>query len=117
MSETDHIRGILKLVYLPTGVATVKELLKLKLEEVGRPYEENSGYTLEEYFIEEFYGAYFLIKGDLWEVESREESDPYDAIFKARELDDETIEFEVKYYNGGCSEIEAIKYALESLSK
>lgn len=123
MSEIKHKRGTLKLVHLPTGVKTVEQLLRLKLQDDGDPYPEGRHsypaflpyMSLEDWFLERFHGQYYLIKGDLWEVDNIENIDHYNDLFRAVGIDDETIEFEVKYHNGGCGEVEAVGYALENL--
>ena len=57
-----------------------------------------------------------IIDGDtIYEVVKRSSNNTYDDIFEASRNGDDTIDFTVKYYNGGCCFSEAIEIALKGL--
>jgi hypothetical protein len=57
-----------------------------------------------------------VVDGDtIYEVVERSSNNTYDDIFEASRNEDDTIDFTVKYYNGGCCFSEAIEIALEGL--
>ena len=101
MSETVHYKGTLK----PTG-KTVSEYVKEKCSEIPEYYDDE-----KEYFDDTFYYAAVEVSGQVYEVE-KEDIDPDYDIFIASKNDDESISFEVKYYNGGCSFTEAIETSI-----
>lgn len=90
MSETEHRKGTLK----PTG-KTLKQYAPLADDVLD----------LDESAVE--------IDGLVYEVEEVK-IDPYDDIFESSKNEDGSINFEVKYYNGGCGFNEAIVYALDN---
>tara|TARA_R110002049_G_scaffold143473_3_gene305578 strand:+ start:131 stop:400 length:270 start_codon:yes stop_codon:yes gene_type:complete len=88
MSETVHYKGKL----IPTGKT---------LEEYDPTAIDSD--DLNEDAVE--------IKGLIFEVEK--EDHQYSDIFTSSKNDDGSINFEVKYYDGGCGFSEAIDYALK----
>lgn len=90
MSETVHYKGKLT----PTG-QTLKE------------FDSTADDILDHYY------KAVEINGMVYTVE-KTEVDQYDDIFKSSNNDDGTIDFEVKYYNGGCGFNEAIDMALDA---
>ena len=52
------------------------------------------------------------IEGLVYTVE-KESIDPDDSFFRSTKNEDGSIDFEIRYYNGGCGFNEAIDYALE----
>jgi hypothetical protein len=57
---------------------------------------------------------YVVIGEDIYSVDC-EDVDPYDSIFNASKNEDGTINFEVKYYNGGCGLSKAIETAVDRM--
>jgi len=100
MSETVHYIGKLK----PTG-KTVSDYIDYKIPE---------NYTLKEFFDEKYYKAAYAIDDQVFEVE-KAEFDDCDDILIASKNDDGSIDFQVKYYNGGCSFSEALDCAIKQL--
>lgn len=99
MSETEHIKGKLT----PTG-KTINEFIgDVEFE----TYQSNA----REYFEDEYYEKAFEINGKVFLIEKKE-LDPSDDIFESKINKDGTIDFEVKYYNGGCGLNEALGHAL-----
>ena len=93
MSETVHYKGKLT----PTG-KTLSEF-------------DNSA--------DDIYDHYYkavLIDDQVYTVE-KEEVEPYEDVFLSSKNEDGTIDFEVKYYNGGCSFNEAIDEAIKTSQK
>lgn len=56
-------------------------------------------------------------EGTVWEVIDENYVNQHSDIFSATRVDDDTIIYEVKYYNGGCGNIEAIETALDSMTE
>lgn len=108
MSETEHNKGKLKPAGMSGGVeATAKRIC------------ENLGFALSEYndtYLEQLeddgYRSWILIGDIIYKVEN-ESVDAEGDIMNAKILDDGTIEYEVRYYNGGCSFGEAIQTAVD----
>lgn len=96
MSETKHYTGKLK----PTSKT---------------PNQYDSEVTDMEVFNDLYYEKAVVINGLVYEVEMTS-TDPYQDIFISRQNDDESIDFEIKYYNGGCGFDEAIDYALGNIN-
>jgi len=101
MSQTEHHIGKL----IPTGQSVdhyVKDCI------IPSYYDDN-----EEYFNDEFQEKAFAINGIVYEVETKDVADDGDiAISKLNS--DGSIDFQVKFYNGGCSFNEAIEDALKN---
>lgn len=54
--------------------------------------------------------------GKIYKIVSMEPYDAYDGWYKASKKGD-TIEFDLGYYNGGCSQSEALDTALEKMKE
>lgn len=101
MSETEHFKGKLK----PTG----KDIIEY-LDGIDTPnYYSNKA----EYFNDAFSNLAIFTNGEVYEIERTEYEDS-DDIFESSKNDDGTIDFQVKYYNGGCGFGEALEYALKT---
>jgi len=113
MSETVHYRGTLTRVERFEN-ETLEKQCKRIIGNVTLPsyYESYKEMLLEGY---EYYQNYFLQDDILYSV-SKKEIDTDEDIFNSSENKDGTINFEVKYYNGGCGFNEALEYALENKS-
>ena len=70
--------------------------------------------TCAEQLDDEYSDQYLITDIAIYRIQS-EDKDPYNDIFNARRKDDGSIEFEVQYYNGGCSLNEAIKEAIKRM--
>jgi len=99
MSEVEHIKGKLK----PTG-KTINEF-------IGDVEFETWQSNAREYFEDEYYGSAFEIDGKVFLITERKEVDTSNDIFESNLNKDGTIDFEVKYYNGGCGLNEALAHA------
>lgn len=107
MSETEHYKGKLT----PTGKTLIEFM---EGEEFPDCYDRSNVGDVEECFREKFYKEYSLIDGVIYQIE-QEDFDEYDDIMNAHKNHDGSIDFEVKYYNGGCSFDEAIECAVNKL--
>lgn len=110
MSETVHYKGILKEVKRYEG-ETLEEQCKRLMENKDLPSYYD---TYEEYLLDENYRKITIQNGIVYRVE-KEEVDPYSDIFNARMNENGEIEFEVRYYNGGCGFDEAIEEAVKNI--
>ena len=114
MSEIVHYTG---------KITPVGKLLNETLEEqckrilAEHNYFELNGYcdSWREMLYEELYERYVIACGEVYKViEKNNKNMDYD-IFNAHDNEDGTIDYEVMYYDGGCSFNEAIEYALEDM--
>lgn len=117
MSYTEHYKGKMTKLYkdMPLKDQLNAELKKWDIEMTYQIEYDEFGDNIEE--IMEALGeedSYFLYKDNLYLV-GKNELNPYDDIMSAHKIDDDTIGFEVKYYNGGCGFEEALETALEGL--
>jgi hypothetical protein len=102
MSDYEHIKGKLK----PTN----KTVETYVADDTIPSYYDSP----QEYFNDEYYRKAYVIDGMVYAIES-EELDPSDSIFRASKNNDGSIDFELRYYNGGCCMNEALENALENL--
>lgn len=107
MSETVHYKGILKKVERLTE-ETLEDQCKRLLDNKDLPSYHD---TYAEFITDEHYQKIVVVNGEVYQVE-KEMLDGDSDIFRASLIDNENIEFEVKYYNGGCGFDEAIEEAL-----
>ncbi len=105
MSTTEHLKGKL--------VSTGKSLE----DYIGDDWMKSGIYdSPNEYFDDNYYRAAYLIDGVVFEVANETIVDPDFDIFESKALDSEgkKFEYEIRFYNGGCSHREAIEYALKN---
>jgi len=113
MSETDHYTGKLTRVPHPTGQT---------LEQVAEGVCKGLGLELSSYnhtWIDELQDSteyYVVTESAIFSVQ-RKRHDEGEDIFDAEVQEDGTIDFTVKYYNGGCGFTEAIEAALDNLKE
>ena len=89
-----------------------EKLLELKgTEDLPRYYKNYAEWLRDET------QDYIEKDGVLYEVIQKQGVDADDDIFEATQNPDGTIDFVVKYYNGGCGFYDAIGEALDSLNK
>jgi len=108
MSQMVHYKGVLTPV-----LRNIDETLEDQCKRLYGKVKENCYYeTYEEALFSEVYDKYVVHDNFLYSVKRQQLEEDSD-VFNATINDDDTIEFEVLYYNGGCSFDEAIGYALE----
>jgi len=108
MSETVHYKGTLTVVERLEG-ETLEEQCKRLME--GCELDSwNSSY--QEQLMDDGYEKYVIHNDILYSVEKKDIGE--DDCFSIVERKDGTLEFDVMYYNGGCSFDEAIEYAFNS---
>ena len=116
MSETTHYRGILREVK-PIDGKTLQETAKQLFDDLGHTVNDyNKKYYPNDY-VKHLCNAdfnYITFNYKLYKI-TKEELDPYDDIIRASLNEDGSIDFEVKYYDGGGSMHEAIDSALKKL--
>lgn len=114
MSETVHYTGKLKPIYrLPNE--TFEDLCKRILKENGYTKLSTWFSTYEEMLSDELYGEYVIVNKNLYQIIEKHNKDTEFDIFNAHLNKDGTIDYEIMYYNGGCSFQEAIEYSLENM--
>ena len=70
--------------------------------------------SYEALFLDENYHKAVIVDGIIYRV-VKEDVDPDNGIFRAGKINDNEIEFEVRYYNGGRGFNEAIDEAFENM--
>ncbi len=102
MSETEHHIGKLK----PTGKRINEYIGDAKIPDYYK--------SVAEFFDDEYCERAYVIDGLVFEIEmyDAEEQD----IFTATKNDGGTIDFQVKYYNGGCGFNEALDNAMKTIN-
>lgn len=108
MSETVHYKGTLIQVERLEN-ETLEEQCKRLLNNAELPSWCDS---YQEMLMDEFYEKYIVHNGILYHVD-KVDIDPDSDLFKASIGENGVINFEVRYYNGGCSFEEAIEEALD----
>ena len=114
MSEMVHYTGkIAPVDKLPNE--TLEEQCKRILAEHN--YFELNGYcdSWREMLYEELYERYVIACGEVYKVIEKNHRDIDEDIFEAYDNGDGNINYEVMYYDGGCSFDEAIEEALENM--
>lgn len=110
MSETVHYKGVLKSIERYAN-ETLEDQCKRLLDGKELPSYCDS---YKEFFLDENYQKAVIIDGIIYRA-VKEDVDPDSDIFRAKKINDNEIEFEVRYYNGGCGFNEAIDKALENM--
>lgn len=108
MSETKHYKGKLIPLDIIDNVEHTAQLI-LRGENIAPDTESYEHYTDQLY---DMLGYDYLTTNDMIYQVQREECDPYDDIINATKNDDGSIDFEVKYSNGGCCFSEALEEAV-----
>ena len=114
MSEMVHYTGKLQLIEKYPN-ETLDELCKRILSENN--YSELNEYcdSWVEMLCDELYGKYIIANENVYKVIEKNYNDIDSDIFNAHDNNDGTIDYEVLYYNGGCSFDEAIEYAIDNM--
>jgi hypothetical protein len=122
MSETELLKGKLKeFARIPeeTFQSYVERFIKDKKQEIPSSYQGKclSNDEVEEMFRDVFYKEHgVIIEGIIYEIVQIENYES-DDIFEAKKQRDGSIDFILKYYNGGCSFTEAMEYAFEKMEQ
>jgi phosphoenolpyruvate synthase/pyruvate phosphate dikinase len=111
MSETEHNVGKLTPLDI-TGDNETMARLYLESKEI-EPKEYYDSFL--EQLMDECSRTALIFEGKIYSIEVTE-NDPDMDIFKSSKNDDGIIDFEVRYYNGGCGFSEAIFYALDKIN-
>ena len=111
MSETEHHRGKL----IPTeDKGSLSASMKSILIEMGEEIEPgDSQEDLMDQFWDAAYRMYTIINDKIYKIDDKE-IDADEDVYTSTHNADGTIDFEVKFYNGGCSFDEAIEEAVEN---
>lgn len=115
MSKTVHYKGIAK--EIKSGgrkklIQAAEEILKLKNKEVSDYYEDALECLIYD-FEDEFF--YHRKTKKLYAI-TKKELEPYDDIISAEIKPNGTIEYELKYYNGGAGFHECMEEAFDKLN-
>ena len=112
MSETVHYKGTLREVYRHEN-DTLEGQCKRILNGSNKELDIECYDSYKEMLLDEGYYDYIILDDILYSV-NKQNIDPDNDVFNMSEEADGTFNFEVKYYNGGCSFIEAIECAFEN---
>ena len=116
MSETVHYRGVATKINIPrdkSPIQVAEDLLSKAKVKIDKYYEN----TLEQLNADCSDSYFFHSKtGTLYKLESKE-IDPYEDIIRAEIKDETTIEYELKFYNGGAGFSECLEEAFDKLEE
>jgi hypothetical protein len=112
MSETEHNVGTLTPVKIEVDAETTAQeiLLSMGVKPDLKYFE-----TYLEQLSDEGYRKYYISDGKIYKVSYKDIGESAD-IFEATERADGVIEFQTRFYNGGCSFDEALDYALKKVT-
>jgi len=116
MSETVHYKGIATKINQVNGktlMQVAKDILKDRNKEIA-DYYDNAIECLCDSFYREFF--YHSKTQTLYKLDNNE-YEPDEDIIKANQKEDGTIEYELRYYNGGAGFDECIEEAFDKLYK
>lgn len=106
MSDYETIKGTLK----PIIEGTPEEIEAYAKERMGGENKSTYFDNYTEWFLDEHYKQYVIIKNVVYEITDEQELSIGD-IFESAKQPDGTIQFVVQYYNGACSLSEALEEA------
>jgi hypothetical protein len=112
----DYEQHIGRAIPVESKDETNEEMAKRVLAEKGKTELPSYHETYLEWFTDEFYKEYALVKGVLYKLEA-EEVDPYDDVVWAKKNADGSINYVLRYYNGGCGFDEVFEEAILRLDK
>ena len=110
MSETEHYVGKLIPVEMKGSLEDTARQILSEMGEEKKDYYESYLEQLED----DGYKQYIITSTDIYKVKMEEVDPDYD-ILRSNYNDNGVIDFEVRYYNGGCSFDEAVKKALKRI--
>lgn len=111
MSRMVHMTGTLVEVDLK-GKTLEKECERI-IKEREQDADSSSYDTYAERVKYNYEEEYYITDDKLYEINNMQEYGEDDDIFKSVKNSDNSIDFEVKFYNGGCPLEEALETALE----
>ena len=110
MSETVYFKGMLKAMQKMEGETLEAQCKRLLgVAELPSYFENYQAYLMDEHDGE------FVVKDDVLYRVEKHKVDPDTDVFRAALNEDGNIEFDVRYYNGGCSFDDAIHEALKTI--
>ncbi len=110
MSDTERNTGKLIPISLLEGETNEQYAFNV----LGGKKEEYNATFLEE-LLDKEYKKWFLYDGILYKVENERSLDD-DDVFHANKNSDGTINYVLRFYNGGCGFTEAMETALERMN-
>ena len=116
MSEVVHYTGKIKLVEkLPNEL--IEEQCKRIL--MQHKYTELNSYceSWKEMLYEEMYDNYVIVNDNLYEIVEKNDKEYDTDIFNISDNKDGSYDYEVMFYDGGCSFSEAIEIALNNINR
>jgi len=114
MSETVHYKGVATKITPPKGktlIDVAKDILKDRNKEMPDYFDNAVDFLVDEFYNEFFYRAKTKTLYSITKVER----DPDADIIEANEKEDGTIEYELRYYNGGAGFNECLDDAFDNL--
>ena len=117
MSETVHYRG--RAIKVAVGLEGSKRYAISILKERNKPVDDYYNGNVIECLCDNYYEEFFFHPktNNLYKIESKNYVDVYDDIIEAKKIDENVIEYELKYYNGGAGFIECMEEAFDKLYK
>lgn len=116
MSEVVNFKGRIKKINRIPSETLEDQSERIVKDRRGKNFDLPQFYdSYSEYLEIELSGIYYLDNKFIYEVE-REAQFLDDDFFIAKDNKDDTIDFDVRYYNGGCSFNEAIKTAIDNMN-
>ncbi|RAL57341.1 hypothetical protein BSK20_03640 [SR1 bacterium human oral taxon HOT-345] len=110
MSQIEHKKG--KLTPIQTSPLSIEEWCKEKVGGNLESYYEN--YT--EKFLDEHSRKYVVLNGVLYSVDGSDIDDDGDIAIMTKNTDG-TLDYHLRYYNGGTYFEEMLEYALEKMNE
>ena len=116
MSETQHFRGKLREVITLPG-ETLEEYAKSEMKVRGETELPEYCSNYVKFLTDEEWAKYIDINGRLYHIVENKELDADGDICEAKMNSDGTIDYEVRFYNGGCGLDEAIEEAVNKMNE
>lgn len=113
MSNTEYHTG--KLVPIEQSFS-LEDTARLLLKEHNQKSNDIYDSYLEQ-FREFFYKEYAIYNGEIYRIDKEHSSTDDEDISIAHKNQDGTIDFTIRFYNGGCSFDEALENAILKLEK
>lgn len=116
MSETVRYKGKLTKINKIYGESLENQCKRI-LEGLDPGFELNNYYdTYAECLLEEYYDKFYVNEDVLYRIE-KEKLDTNFDIFEGHKNINDTIDFHVMYYNGGCDLSEALDEVILKINK
>ena len=111
MSHTEHKVG--QLVPIDFD-GTIEEKCKHVVTELTVFKKEAYHHSYKDVLEDGGYRAYYIGDNEVYQIVNNESFEDDTSIFKAVQNNDGTIDYEVRFYNGGCGFNEALDYAMKN---